>query len=179
MFKALLASRLSEWNDSGPIERIFMKFDIWRFLRNLSGKLRFHSNLTIRNTVQTDIQLFLKLSKFCSKLEIFGTNFKENENTYFMLRNAFMKIVPFMTWCEKSGTARQVNCDNKLGRMPFTCWITKATDTHSECVIRTALHDKTVKQTHLVVGLYVHYISCFVSDICTKSREDQQISGQK
>jgi hypothetical protein len=36
---------------------------------------------------------------------------------------------------EKYGTARQATDDNIIRRMRFACWITKATDTHSEYVI--------------------------------------------
>jgi len=36
LLKTLLASCLSEWNGSGPIGQIFMKFCIWGFFRNLS-----------------------------------------------------------------------------------------------------------------------------------------------
>jgi hypothetical protein len=36
---------------------------------------------------------------------------------------------------EKYGTARQATEDNIIRRMCFACWITKATDTHSEYVI--------------------------------------------
>jgi hypothetical protein len=35
---------------------------------------------------------------------------------------------------EKYSTARQATDDNLIRRMRFACWITKATDTHSECV---------------------------------------------
>jgi hypothetical protein len=37
---------------------------------------------------------------------------------------------------EKYGTARQTTDDNIIRRMRFACWITEATDTHSEYVIR-------------------------------------------
>ena len=36
---------------------------------------------------------------------------------------------------EEYGTARQVIDDNIIRRMRVACWITKATDTHSEQVI--------------------------------------------
>jgi hypothetical protein len=39
---------------------------------------------------------------------------------------------------EKYGRARQATKDNIIPRMLFACWITKATDTHSEYVIRIA-----------------------------------------
>jgi hypothetical protein len=39
---------------------------------------------------------------------------------------------------EKYGTARQATEDNIMRRMRITCWITKATDRHSEYVILIA-----------------------------------------
>jgi hypothetical protein len=40
---------------------------------------------------------------------------------------------------KKNGTARQATDDNIIRRMRFACWISKATDTHSEYVIRIAV----------------------------------------
>jgi hypothetical protein len=39
---------------------------------------------------------------------------------------------------EKYGTARQATDDTIIGCMPFTCWVTKATDEHSEYVMLIA-----------------------------------------
>ena len=39
---------------------------------------------------------------------------------------------------EKHGTAGQATDDNIIQRMHFACWITKATDTHSQYVILIA-----------------------------------------
>jgi hypothetical protein len=39
---------------------------------------------------------------------------------------------------EKYGTARQATGDNIIRRMRFICWITKPTDTRSECAILIA-----------------------------------------
>ena len=39
---------------------------------------------------------------------------------------------------EKCGTARQATDDNIIRRMRFTCWLTKATDTHLEYIILIA-----------------------------------------
>jgi hypothetical protein len=36
---------------------------------------------------------------------------------------------------EKYGRAGQATDDNIIGRMRIACWITEATDTHSDCVI--------------------------------------------
>ena len=40
---------------------------------------------------------------------------------------------------KKHGTARQATYNNVVRRMRIACWITKATDTHSEYVTRIAL----------------------------------------
>jgi len=39
---------------------------------------------------------------------------------------------------ERHGTARQATEYNKMRRMRFACWITRATGTHSEYKILTA-----------------------------------------
>jgi hypothetical protein len=63
---------------------------------------------------------------------------RENENThtFCMFSNVFQKIVPCMRLYGKiCGTARQVTDVNITRRMRFACWISKATDTHSEYAI--------------------------------------------
>ena len=39
---------------------------------------------------------------------------------------------------KKYGRAREATDDNIIRRMRFACWMTKATDTHSEYVVLTA-----------------------------------------
>jgi hypothetical protein len=39
---------------------------------------------------------------------------------------------------EQHGTAEQTTDDNIIRRMRITCWVTRATDAHLGCVIRTA-----------------------------------------
>jgi len=63
---------------------------------------------------------------------------RENQNTHLCLVNIFLKIVPFMRHVEKYGIARQATDDNIKWHMHFACWISKATDTNSECGILTA-----------------------------------------
>jgi len=40
------------------------------------------------------------------------------------------------------GTARQATDDNIIRRMRIACWMTKATDTHSDYIILTVFHSK-------------------------------------
>jgi hypothetical protein len=46
-----------------------------------------------------------------------------------------------MRYCGKICTAGQATGDNIIRRMRYACWITKTTDTHSEYLILTAIHD--------------------------------------
>jgi hypothetical protein len=63
---------------------------------------------------------------------------------------------------EKYNTARHASDDNIIRRMRIACWITKATDTHSDYVILIAFSTATVvTRTRLNVTLYVHCLYCY------------------
>jgi hypothetical protein len=61
---------------------------------------------------------------------------------------------------EKYGEARQATDDNIIRRMCFACWITKATDTHSEYVILIVLpRQEWIRERASALRLYVHSLS--------------------
>ena len=62
---------------------------------------------------------------------------------------------------EKYGTARQATDDNIIRRMRFACWITKATDTHSEYVILIAFPRQQWLCKRASMLCYT-YIACLV-----------------
>jgi hypothetical protein len=62
---------------------------------------------------------------------------------------------------EKYGRAVQATDDNKIWRMRFACWITKATGTHSEYVILVAFPLQQWLPERGAVLRYA-YIACFV-----------------
>jgi hypothetical protein len=78
---------------------------------------------------------------------------------------------------EKYGTARQATDDNIIRRMRFACWITKATDTHSEYLVfiafsrqqwlrerasvLTVMHTLSVLLNCVPVVLYVRYARAY------------------
>jgi hypothetical protein len=62
---------------------------------------------------------------------------------------------------EKRGTARQTTDDNKTRRTRFACWITKATDTHSEYVILIAFPRQQWLRKRASMLRYT-YIVCLV-----------------
>ena len=58
---------------------------------------------------------------------------------------------------EKYGTARQATDDNIIRCMRFACWITKATDTHSEYVILIAFpRQQWLRERASMLLLYVY-----------------------
>jgi hypothetical protein len=61
---------------------------------------------------------------------------------------------------EKYGRAGQATGDNIIRRVRFACWITEATDTHSEYVILTAFpREQLLCERVSVLSLYVHFLS--------------------
>jgi hypothetical protein len=63
---------------------------------------------------------------------------------------------------EKYGRARQDTDDNIIQRMRFACWVTKATDTHSEYVILIVLPRQQWLRERVSMLRYM-YIACLVS----------------
>jgi hypothetical protein len=56
----------------------------------------------------------------------------------------------------------QTTDDNIILRMRFACWITKATDTHSEYVILIAFpRQQWLRERASNVMLHVYWLSCF------------------
>jgi hypothetical protein len=67
----------------------------------------------------------------------------------------------------KYGRARQATHDNIIRRMRIACWITKATDTHSEYVIFIALPRQ--KKWHLSVneaGNHCTFLLAIATKLC-------------
>jgi hypothetical protein len=62
---------------------------------------------------------------------------------------------------EKYGRAGQATDDNVIRHMLFACWITKATDTHSEYVICIAFPQQQWLLERASI-LHYMYIACLV-----------------
>jgi len=79
------------------------------------------------------------LIQFILEWEIFQTKVVENIKTRFMFNNFFLrKSCRLWDNVEKYSGARQAANDNIVWHMHVVCWITKATDAHSEYVILIA-----------------------------------------
>jgi hypothetical protein len=92
---------------------------------------------------------------------------RENQNTHFMFNNFFPtpeNLAVYETMWKKHGRARQAIDDNIIRRMRFACWITKATNTHSEYVILIAFPPQQRLREHTSMLRYT-YIACPVKEL--------------
>jgi hypothetical protein len=102
------------------------------------------------------------LAEFFLEWEIFQTKAVEKIKTILRLITFFRKSCRLWDNVEKYGRARQATGDNIIRRMRFACWITKATDTHSEYVILIAFPRQQWLRERASILRYT-YIACLVS----------------
>jgi len=92
----------SVWNNCVLTGRIFIKFDIWVFLENLSRKFKFHQDMTRVLYVKTNTYLLPYLAQLFLEWEMFRTNVIEEIKTYVFCPITFVsRIVSFMRQCGK------------------------------------------------------------------------------
>jgi hypothetical protein len=99
----------------------------------------------------------------------------ESQNTHFIFGNFFSgKSYRLRDNVEKYGRTRQATDDNIARCVPFACCITKATDTHSQYVIRTAspgqqwLHESaSVLRCMYIAVLFINDISVCLCRLST------------
>jgi hypothetical protein len=133
----------------------FFFLNLTRITSNLHGYL-FTYMITFR-------RILLRMRNVSDKL------WRENERRHFVINNFFTRK-SYRLWdnVEKNGRARkygrtrQATDDNIIRRMRFACWITKATDTHSEYVIHIAFsrHQWSRERTS-VLRLHVNRLPCY------------------
>ena len=91
---------------------------------------------------------------------MFQTKVVEKIKTHILCSvTVFRKLYRLLENAEKYCRARQATDDSIIRRMRIACWITKATNTHSEYVILSRFTTaKMVARAHRNVTLYVHCI---------------------
>jgi hypothetical protein len=117
--------------------------------------------------MQTDTYFFYHISliSFPRMRNISDKSFRENQITNFMFSNFFFfenRAVCEIIWKIIVERGRR---QMAIWRMRIACWITEATNTHSDYVIIIAfpLHQFLHKGA-LNVRLYVHCLSCYNAD---------------
>jgi len=143
--------RLSARN-STPTRRIFIKFDIWvRFgkncLVNWSLVKIWQEQRALH--IKTDIHFWSYLAPFFLELKMFQTKVVEKIKTHILCSVIFFsphnRAVYDITW---KNTVQPDRPKMIIRRMPFACWIRKATNTHSEYVIGSVI---TVNNTTMYI----------------------------
>ena len=129
--------RLSALNNWAPPGRILKKFGFWAFFENLSRKYKLHYNLRrITETLYEDQYIFLLLSRWVFRMRTISNKCcRENQNTYFMFGKFFFSenhAVYGIMWKNMVEPDRP---QMTIWHMLNAFWITKATNTYSECVI--------------------------------------------
>ena len=99
--------------------------------------------------MKTNLHLWSYLTHFFLQLELFRRKIVQNIKTHILCSIIFFFsiIVPFVRKCVKIFRAGQATDDNVIRRTRIACWITMATDTHSEFF----LHCNMVARTRLTV----------------------------
>ena len=120
--------------NSAPTGRIFMKFDIRVFFENLLRIFKFRENLIgMTGTLHEDLCTIMIISRSVLIMRNGADKIVEKIRTHFMFNDFFSLNLVYNL--EKCCRALQATDDTIIRRMPFACWITKATNTHSEYVI--------------------------------------------
>ena len=136
-----------------------MKFYIWVFFKNLSRKFRFHYNGTrIKGTLREDHYTYLNTSRsvLLRSENIANKCCREIRSTHFVFSNFLRKSCRLWDNVIRYCRARQ----DTWWRMRISCWIPKATNTHTEVVQYSLLFHcdngyKNAPQCHVMLSLPV------------------------
>jgi hypothetical protein len=124
-------------------------------------------------TLRDDLCTFMIISSWIllRNRNVSDKSCTENQNTHFMFNTFLRKSCRLWDNVKKYGRARQATDDSIIQRMRFACWITKATDTHSECVILIAFSRQQWLRERAIILRYT-YIDCLV---CNENRNFKRI----
>ena len=116
------------------------------------------------------------LAEFFLEWEVFQTELVAKIRAHILCSiTFFQKLCWFWGNVEKYGRARQATYDNIIQCMRFACWITRATDTHSEYVILLAfVHQQWCEHTWML-HVYIHCLSC--SSVCNSCITVEDYTG--
>jgi hypothetical protein len=150
---------LTTQNNLAPTGRIFIKFYISVFLKNLSRKIQFRSNLT--KIMKINIHFLIIPCSFIFRMSnVSDESCRENPNAHFMFNNIFFlnHAIYETMWKSIIKSAGRIikRC------MHIALWIPKATNTPSEYKKTYFFSTATmVAQRCLIVKLYIQCLSCF------------------
>ena len=130
------------------------------FFFNMLSKSKFCQNLTnFTGTVPESLWIFRVVSFWILQVWIFHTKVVEEIETHFMSSNFFPQKSSSLRGNTKNcGRARHTTDENMIQCIRFACWISKATDTHSEYSTHGFFTARMFTQMHLYV---IYHLFCF------------------
>ena len=125
--------------------------------------------------MQTNIHFLSYLAQLFLEFEMFRTDFVKEIKAHILCSiNLF-----FENWAEsettlKYGRIKQATDDNIISRMRIACWMTKATNTHSEYLTLIVFFplQTWLQRKCLNITLYAHYLFC---PLFVRSRFEQTL----
>jgi hypothetical protein len=130
--------------------------------------------------MKTNTHFWSYLTHFFLEWKMFQTKFVEKLKTHILywIPPLFFKLCRSWDNVEKYGTAGQATDYNIIWRLRFACWITKATDTHSEYVL-LIVTIKMVTRTRFDVTLMrtlclVLFLIFYLLPSCHRQKNNEQ-----
>jgi Mg2+/citrate symporter len=111
---------------------------------------------------------FLYIAHFFLEWEMFQTKVVGKMKTHILCSvTFFFRILPLL-WdsVEKYGRDRQATDSNIIQRMRIACWMTKATDTHSEYVILISFPRQQWLRERAWILCYAYIVVLYVKTRC-------------
>jgi hypothetical protein len=115
----------------------------------------------IMSTAHEDLCTYMLVSRaiILRLRNVSGENCIGSPSTRFVFSNFLPKIMAFMRYVEKCGTAGQATDDSIMQQV--RCWIPNATHIHSEYLILISFpQQQCLRECASVLHLYLHYLSC-------------------
>ena len=131
----VMSVRLSAWNNSAPIRRIFIKFHIWATFRKSVEEIRVSTKSDKSNrhfTSKTTKHFFITSRSILLRMRKVVEEIKTHQNTHFVFSNSPPENNDFYEIMWKHSVQRRSQM--AIWRMRIACRITKATNTHSQYV---------------------------------------------
>jgi hypothetical protein len=117
---------LSAWSNFTPTWQIFMKFYIWRFLKNLSRKFQFHYNLTRITVLYTKTYVhWYYLAEFILECGMFQTEVVQKITTHILCSVIFFKLCHLWNNVDKYARPRWATDDNIICHIHLAYQINK------------------------------------------------------
>jgi len=149
-----------------PLDGFSWNLILEHFSENLSRKCKFHQNRTRMTGLDEDICTFMAVSRW-SLLRLRNVPEKlrrENQNTHFILSNFFFssenRAVYEIMWKNIVQPGRP---QMTIWCMRIACWITKATNTHSDYVRIVAFQQQQWLHERPSMLRYTYFACLFIS----------------